>query len=128
MRMVSSDFLQYGAHFRTFSAKTNDRILKYNQKGPFVGHFGHFLPNLGQTRIFPKNRALSLLHVYYPLTSCKISEKTNEPIPGKLCHARTHARTHEGTDRPEFIGHLRKAGVQKICITNVTDCTEMNKF
>ena len=38
-------------------------------------HFGPFFPNLGQTGIFPKNRALSLLSVYGPLTSCKISIK-----------------------------------------------------
>ena len=44
MWMVSSDFLHYGAHFRTFSAKTNDRILKYNQKGQFLDHFGNFWP------------------------------------------------------------------------------------
>ena len=31
MWMVTSNFLQYGAHFRTFSAKTNGSILKYNQ-------------------------------------------------------------------------------------------------
>ena len=93
MWMVLSDFLQYGAHFRIFSAKTNDRILKYNQKGPFLGYFGPFLPNLGQTRVFPKNRALSLLSVYRCLTSCIISKKTNEPILRKVCYARTHART-----------------------------------
>ena len=31
-------------------------------------------------RIFPKNRARSLLSIYGPLTSCKISKKYNEPI------------------------------------------------
>ena len=34
-------------------------------------------------RIFPKNWDLSVLSVYGSLTSCKISEKTNEPIPRK---------------------------------------------
>ena len=114
--MVLSDFLQYGAHFRTFSAKTNDRIMKYNQRRLFLDHFGHFLPNLGQTRIFPKNWALSLFCVYWPLTSYKKSKKTNEPIPRKLRHSRTDGRTDGRTDARtdggEFIGHCRKAGVQ----------------
>ena len=36
------------------------------------------MPNLGQTRIFQKKSALSLLSVYECLTSCQKSEKTNE--------------------------------------------------
>ena len=98
IRMVLSDLLQYGAHFRRFSAKTNDRILKYNQKGPFLDHFGPFLPNLGQTRVFPKNRALSLLSIHGPLTSCKISERTNDPIPRKcVTDVRTYVHTYGQT-------------------------------
>ena len=58
-------------------------IRKRSTFGPFLGHFGHFLPNLGQTRIFPKNRVPSLLCPYGPLTSCTKSEKTNEPFPRK---------------------------------------------
>ena len=51
-------------HFRPFPAKTNDSILRKSQKSPFLGHFGHFWGNLAQTRIFPKNRALSLFSLY----------------------------------------------------------------
>jgi len=40
MWMVLPDFLQYEAHFRIFSAKSNDWNLKYNWKGPFFGYFG----------------------------------------------------------------------------------------
>ena len=40
MWMDVSDFLQYdGAHFGTFSAKRNDRNLKYNRKCLLFGHF-----------------------------------------------------------------------------------------
>ena len=42
--------------------------------------FGPFLPKFGQTRIFPKNLLRSVFSVYSPLTSCTISEKTNERI------------------------------------------------
>ena len=42
--------------------------------------FGPFLPKFGQTRIFPKNLLRSVFNVYSPLTSCTISEKTNERI------------------------------------------------
>ena len=89
MWMVLSDFLQYGAHFRTFSAKSNEGNLKYIRKGPFLSYFGPFLPNLGQMRIFPKNRAPSLFILYGPLTSCKKPEKTDEPILRKMRYERT---------------------------------------
>ena len=102
--MVSSDVLQYGAHFRTFSAKTNDGNLKYNRKDPFLDHFGHFLPNLGKTGIFSKNRAPSLLHLYGPLTSYKRTEKTNEPISRKTGDGCTDSNGR--TDSSEFIGPL----------------------
>ena len=71
-------------HFRPFLAKTNDSILRKSPKTLFWGFFGPFFPIFQKMRIFLKNRALSLLSIYGPLTSCKISEKTNEPIPRKV--------------------------------------------
>ena len=61
-------------------------------------------------RFFSENPALSLFLTHHPLTSCKKSEKTNEPI---LRSCVTDARTDGQTDGPEFIGPFRKAGVQK---------------
>ena len=78
MWMVLSDFLQYGGHFRTFSAKSNDRNLKCNRKGPFLGHF---CPILGKTGISPQNLAHTLFHLYGLLTSCKVSEKISNSSP-----------------------------------------------
>ena len=52
-------------HFRSFLAKTNDSILRKSPKTLFFQ----------KMRICPKNPALSLLCLYGPLTSCKISEK-----------------------------------------------------
>ena len=71
-------------HFRSFLAKTNDWILRKCPKTLFLGLFGPFFPIFQKMRIFPKNRALSLLSIYGPLTSCKISEKTNESIQRKV--------------------------------------------
>ena len=71
-------------HFRSFLAKTNDSILRKGPKTLFLGLFGPFFAIFQKMRIFPKNPALSLLSIYGPLTSCKISEKTNEPIPRKV--------------------------------------------
>ena len=46
-------------------------ISKYYQKNPLIwGHLRPFLLSFDQTRIFPKNRALSLLSPYGLLTSC----------------------------------------------------------
>ena len=45
------------------------------------GRFGPVLPKNRVMGLFPKNRALS---VFSPLTPCKESEKTNEPILRKV--------------------------------------------
>ena len=84
-------------HFRSFLAKTNDSILcKIPKKiilGAILDLFGPFLPIFEKMRFFPKNRALSLLRIYRPLTSFKISEKNNEPILRKVCYRRTDRLT-----------------------------------
>ena len=90
-------------HFRSFIAKSNNAILHKSTKTVFLGLLGTFSPFFGKLRVFPKNQALSLLSLYGPLTSCKISKKTNEPIPRKLCYRWTHARKHGRG----FIGPIR---------------------
>ena len=80
-------------HFRSFLEKTNDSILRKSPKTLFLGLFRPFSPIFQKMRIFPKNPALSLFYIYGPLTSCKISEKTNEPIPRKVRYGRTDERT-----------------------------------
>ena len=54
-----------------------------------LGLFGPFLPIFEKMRIFPKNPALSLFYIYGPLTSLKISEKSNEPILRTFHHGQT---------------------------------------
>ena len=54
-------------------------------------------------RIFWKNPAPSLLSFRRPLTTCQVSEKSNEQIPRK---ARTDGRTNGRTNRTGFIGPL----------------------
>ena len=76
-------------HFRSFLAKTNDSILRKSPKTLFLSLFRPFFPIFQKMKIFPKNPALSLLCLYGPLTSCKISEKNNEPIMRKVCYRRT---------------------------------------
>ena len=49
---------------------------------PIFAHFWTLLPIFWKMRIFPKDRALSL----FKISSCKTSEKTNEPIPRKMCY------------------------------------------
>ena len=45
-----------------------------------------------------------LFKFYEPLTSCKISEKTNEPILRKTCNGRTDGLTSkEGDDLPQWM-------------------------
>ena len=75
------------------SEKTNEAILRKIPKTSFLGHFWPFLAIFGQIRISPKNRAPSVFCTYGPLTSCKKSEKTNEPILRKVRHGQTDRRT-----------------------------------
>ena len=93
-------------HFRSFLAKSNDSILCKSPKTLFLGLFGPFFPIFWKILVFLKNRVLSILSLYGPLTSCKIYKKTNEPIPRKLHYRRTDARTYS-TDGREFIGPIR---------------------
>jgi len=43
--------------------------------------------------IFEKNQALSVFSYYECLSSCKKSEKSDEPIPRKVGNRRTDGRT-----------------------------------
>ena len=100
---------------RTFSEKldkTNDSIFFKSQKISNLVHFDPFFPKNGETGFFPKNRAPSLLFVYWTLTSCKKSEKTNEPIPRKVCYWRTDWLTDGRTDKGWFHRSLAIAGDQ----------------
>ena len=65
----------------TISEKTNDWILRKGKKSPFLDPF---CPNLGKREFSQKNWAPSLFSLYAPLTSCKISKKSNEPIQRKV--------------------------------------------
>ena len=59
------------------------RKMTRNDKNPILTPF---LPQNSRTRIFFQNRAPSLFCIYGPLTSCKKSEKSLEPISVTLCH------------------------------------------
>ena len=89
------------SHLILFPDKTNDSILSKTPKSSLMGHFGPFLSNFDKTRIFPKNRAPSLLNLYRLLTSCQRTDKTNEHILRKKRYTRTNGRTREQADEQE---------------------------
>ena len=93
MGLPPSVLLHYRPHFMSFAAKSYYRNLRYYRKRAILGLF---LPNLGQMRFFSKNPALSLLCLYGPLTSCKISEKI-------MSQFREKRVTHEWTNRRHWI-------------------------
>jgi len=95
------------------SEKTNDSILRKIPKTSFLGHFWPFLAIFGQMHFFLKNRAPSVFIIYGPLTSCKKSEKTNEPILRKVRCWQTDRQTDWLTDGSNFIGpNFKKVRVQ----------------
>ena len=58
-------------HFRPFLAKTNASILRKSPNTLFLGFFGPLFPIFQKMRIFPTNRALSLLKCKSKKTACK---------------------------------------------------------
>ena len=65
--------------FTQIPDKTNDIIFLKSPKNPFLGHFLPFF-----LIVFSENPALSHITIYGPLTPCKVSEKTHEPILRKF--------------------------------------------
>ena len=72
---------------------SNEAILRKIPKTSFWARFGPFWPKNGQMDFFLKNRAPSVFYTCGPLTSCKNSEKTNEPILRKARHGQTDRLT-----------------------------------
>ena len=71
--------------------------------GPILAH----LAQIQAAKLFSKNLAPSVTGYYGQLSSCTISEKTNDPILRKLSDGGTDRRK---TDESDFIG---------LCPTNV---------
>ena len=67
-------------HFTKLPDKNDDVIFLKSPKAMFWAIFGHFC----LMEIFSKNLALPHTTIYEPLTSCQVSEKTNELILRKL--------------------------------------------
>ena len=80
-------------HFRLFPRKTKDKIFQKIQKTLSWGHFGPFLPILGQKWIFLEKRTLSVFRYSDYLPSCRKSEKTIMPFPRKMLNWWTDRKT-----------------------------------
>ena len=78
-----------------------------NGKKPCFGpNYGPYGPNSGSQNFFFKNLAPSVTRYYGQLSSCTVSEKTNDPILGKHSDGWTDGQT----DERDFMGR---------CATNV---------
>ena len=73
-------FFDFLARITQFAKKIATK--KFRKFCPFF--LPYFLTIFGQIRIFPKNLIRPLFTAYNPLTSCKKSEKSNEPILRKI--------------------------------------------
>ena len=93
-----------------FKEKTNVSNLRKLQK---IHSFGLFGLNLGRYFFlfffFFKNLAPSVTRYHGQLSSCTISEKTNDPILRKLsdrwADGQTYGETDRQTHKSDFIGH-----------------------
>ena len=82
-------------HFALFLEKTKDNILK--KKKQKIPCFWTLFIQIWAKRNVHKNRVPSLFSIYSFLTSCKKSEKTNEPILSKPTNQWTNDQTDEQT-------------------------------
>ena len=71
------------------SEKSHDPILRKLWKTLKNPIFNPFWPIFPKMRFFSKNRAPSLFYLYWPLTSCKKSESSNDPILRKSVNRQT---------------------------------------
>ena len=84
-----------------FQGKLINQTLENGKKPSFGPDFGPFDPNSGRQIFFFKNRTWSVTRFYGQLSSCAISEKTNDPILRKFSDGQTDQQTEGGTDGQE---------------------------
>ena len=68
-------------------------------KNLVLARFGPFTRNSGHQIFFFKNRDLSVTRYHGQLSSCAISEKTNDPILRKLSDGRTPKKILHGKNQ-----------------------------
>ena len=94
-------------HFVQFQGKRMIQTQEKGEKPHFGPNLGPLDPNSGRQIFFffSKNLALSVTRYHGQLSSCTISEKTNDPILRKLVtDGRTDRRRDGQTDESDFIG------------------------
>ena len=87
-------------HYKTNSAKINDKIFQYIKKTPFLAHF----PNFWGKNFFLENPALSRKTSWVSSIMTKFRKKLMIQFQE---NAWTDGRTDGRTDRPYFIGPFR---------------------
>ena len=80
-------------HCIQIQGKLISQTGKNCKKTSFGPDFGLFGPNSGCQFFFSKNLAPSLTRCHGQLSSCTISEKTNDPILSKFSDGQTDRRT-----------------------------------
>ena len=84
----------------TISRKTNEPILRKWQKTLILGSILPHSPQIRAANFFFKNLASLVTRYHGQLSSCTISDKTNDPILRKLSDGWTDGQT----DESDFIG------------------------
>ena len=94
------------------SEKSNEWIKSYLPKIAFLAIFDPFCPPRREMRIFIKNPRMLHFLPWVVVTSCKISEKSNERFPRNLI---TDGRTNERTRVNSKVQFPRKLGGPITC-------------
>ena len=82
-----------------FQGKLMNPTCENGEKSNFGPDLGTLDPNLGRQNLFFKNLAPSVTRYYGQLSSCTITEKTNDPILRKISDGLTDIGMDRRTDR-----------------------------
>ena len=55
-------------------------MTKFNEKTLFLGYFASFFTKFAQKQTFPGKKGSAIFEIFQLSTTCKKSEKTNEPF------------------------------------------------
>ena len=90
-------------HSMQFQGKLMNQTLENGKKTSFRHNFGPFGSG-SPVFFFFKYLALSVTRYHGQVSSCTITEKTNNPISRKLCERQKDRQRDRLTDKSDFVG------------------------
>ena len=71
-------------------------MTKFNEKTLFLGYFASFFTKFAQKQTFPGKKGSAIFEIFQLSTTCKKSEKTNEPFLRKMPNWQADGQLYNG--------------------------------